>query len=149
MQMQYDLLESRTKNKSGNGHARSTKGSVENASFDPSAAPRASIVCRTVTIDEAQLLKVLGVHNAKGAAYSVWRRLSRKNPDLTPRDVARATREIRLMAELWIDEVAAQLDQLAPWSLRRPAYRRRRRRLAWRQPDRPTRSTVTPATPAE
>jgi hypothetical protein len=53
---------------------------------------------------------------------------------LTPADIARAVREIRDMAELWIDEVAARLDKLKPHSLWRPVYRRRRRRLAWPQP---------------
>jgi len=93
-----------------------------------------AITCRVITVDEAELLKILNIHNAGGAAYSVYRRLSKKNPDLKPHDIARAVREIRLMAELWIDEVAARLDQLQPYSVRRPVYRRRRRRLAWLPP---------------
>jgi hypothetical protein len=57
---------------------------------------RPSITCRVIEIDEAELLKVLNIHNAHGAAYSAFRRLYRKHLDLTPRDVARAVREIRL-----------------------------------------------------
>ena len=59
---------------------------------------------------------------------------TRKHPDLTPHDIARAVREVRLMAELWIDAVAARLASLQPHNLRRPVYRPRRRRLAWPQP---------------
>jgi hypothetical protein len=76
------------------------------------------ITCRTITIGEADL-RMLGIHNAKGASYSVYRRLARKNPALTPSDIAHAVRDVRLMAELWVDEVAASLDRLQPYSLRR------------------------------
>jgi hypothetical protein len=93
-----------------------------------------SILCRSVSIDEAELLKILGIHNPAGAAYSAYRRLSKKHPDLTPRDIARAVREVRLFSELWVDAVAARLDTLQPHALRRPRYRRRHRRLTWPRP---------------
>ncbi len=145
MSVQYgsDLFEAPPKSKASNG---------------PGASKAHAITCRVIEIDEAKLVKVLGIHNPKGAAYSVWRRLSRKNPSLTPRDIAHAVREVRLMAELWVDELAAQLDKLEPHSLKRPTYQRRKRRLAWRLPNarrrvpsvRPTVSAPTPATsPAE
>jgi hypothetical protein len=95
------------------------------------------ITCRTIEVDEAKLLKALGIHNPRRKAYSVFRQLSKADPELTPTDIGRAVREVRLMAELWIDEVATSLGRLQPYSLRRPVYRRRRRRLAWPQP-RPT-----------
>jgi hypothetical protein len=111
--------------------------------------PRHRITCRVIEIDEAKLVKVLGIHNPKGAAYSAWRRLSRRNPDLTPRDIACAIREVRLMAELWVDAVAAELDRLAPHSLRRPTYQHRRRRLTWRQPSARRRiPSIRPSVPA-
>jgi methylphosphotriester-DNA--protein-cysteine methyltransferase len=117
--MHYDLFDAPTKSKSnGNGHPAPTV-----------------IVCRVVGIDEAELLRVLNIHNAEGMARSAWRRLARKHADLTPADVARAIREVRLMAELWIDAVAAEINTLK--THKRPVYRRRRRRLAFQLP-RPT-----------
>jgi hypothetical protein len=102
------------------------------------------ITCRIIAVREAELLRMLGIHNASRAAYSVYRRLSRKNPELIPSDVACAVREVRPMAELWIDEVAASLDRLRPHSLRRPVYRRRYRRLTWPQP-RPHKAETRPS----
>jgi hypothetical protein len=89
------------------------------------------IVCRTVSIPETELLQALHIHNADKTGYRLYLRLRKRHPDLTPKDVARAVREIRLMAELWIDAVAARLDQLQPYGLRQPRYRRRHRRLHW------------------
>ena len=42
------------------------------------------IVCRTISIPEAKLLKALGIHNAKAASYRICRRLYKRNRDLTP-----------------------------------------------------------------
>jgi hypothetical protein len=95
------------------------------------AASPDHIICRTISISEAELLRALRLHDAERAGYQLYRRLSRRHSDITPRDVSYAVRQVRLMAELWIDAVAARLDRLQPYGQRQPRYRRRQRKLPW------------------
>jgi hypothetical protein len=68
--MQADhLVDTSAKGKAGNGH---------------------KITCRTIEVDEAKLLKALGIHNPRRKAYSIFRQLSKADPELTPIDIGRA-----------------------------------------------------------